>query len=210
MKVNIYLIARNNGFICRKSDDPQPYIFKFDGIVNQPNIPFYYHLFESDKYINDFISFKKQMFKGNLASNILRPKLFIAVPDDAAFVDRHIFEEFFYKFSAKETYIIKECMLLSKSDSYIAISQTCRMIVLSYIKEKTVKNTLYIENKEYSAEEMKLKINALFTEYEYGNLPVMLNGDNLIKYSEIGELVSPETLLNNYIEISKMKISKSL
>lgn len=208
MKQDIFIIIGNDSFICKRQDDLKPYIFKLDGIKGMPNIPFYHQFeFDTDKHRDDFISFKKQMFKGSLATGFLKPKVFLALPDDSVYIDRRYFEEFFYKCGAQKVFMIKECMLLSKSQSYVAITRSCRMTALSYIKDREFQNTIYIENKDYSVDVMKSKINDLFTAYESNNLPVVLNGENLEKCSEIGEIISPETMLNNYIELVKTKFS---
>lgn len=153
MKNDLYIMLRDNSFLCRKPIDNYTYKCKFD-VDDLPNIPFYYHFWtDINKYVSIFNSFCK---KHNLKSILFKPGLVISKPDDALTgVDDAILNEFFLVCGARKVTLVNECMLLtSLACNYVSIIKTCRMIVIRYIKSCVIKNSIFIDTRDYTTEEL--------------------------------------------------------
>jgi len=91
-------------------------------------------------------------------------------------------------------------MLVSRQDdTCVAVSFTCRMIILSYIKAGNIAHQQYLERNDYLVDELKGHISKLLYNQEFGKLPVYLNGEKKDQYSQLGCFVDPESILENYI-----------
>ncbi len=195
MKSKLFIMLRENSFICRKPNECNTYECKFD-IENLPNIPFYYHVWDDpDKYKSIFNNFCK---KYSLVGRIMKPNITIAKPEDSIKVDISAIIEFFYFCGARNIIFLNECMLLSAKTHYISIIETCRMTVIRYIKANTVISNLYLENKAYTDDELLVFIKDMHTDCSREDIPVFLNGKNLERYSSIGTYVTLQEMLNNY------------
>ena len=203
MKPNsVFIILRNNSFICKKPDDKCSHVFKLDDIENIPNVPFYHHIWnDSAKYVKLYKNFdKNELMNNSLMSGLIKSHIYLAIPDDALEVDSRMIQEFLMKCGSKIVNVTPECMLVSRQDdTYVAVSFTCRMIILSYIKAGNIAHQQYLERNDYSFDELKGHISKLLYNQEIGKLPVYLNGEIKDQYSQLGCFVDPESILENYI-----------
>lgn len=198
---SIFIMARDNHLLCRKANDREIYAWKMECLDNIPNIPFYYHLWDnSETNSKNLRAFLTGIVSDRWYAEIIKPKVFLALPDDAVLVDQRVLMEFLMQSSARQVISVKECMLLNTAVSnYVSVTKTCRMTALHYIKNGLIQGSRYLENQEYSVDEILSKIKYLHRDCEYKELPVFLNGDNLSRYKELGEVVSVETLLDNFM-----------
>jgi len=201
---SVFIILRNNSFICKKADHNRSQVFTFDDIVNMPNIPFYHEIWnDSAKYMKLYKHFyKNELMNNSIMSGLKKSHTYLAIPDDAVEVDRRMVQEFLLSCGSKIVNVTPECRLVSQQDdTYVAVSFTCRMIVLSYIKAGNIAHQQYLESNNYSLDELKSQINKLLNNREFGKLPVYLNGEIKDHFSQLGCYVDPESILDNYIFI---------
>ncbi|MEL7567723.1 MAG: hypothetical protein AAGU27_22990 [Dehalobacterium sp.] len=199
---SVFLILRDNSFICKKTDDSRSFVFKFNDIKNMPNVPFYHQIWnDSAKYIKLYKNFyKNEVMYNSIISSFLKYHAYVAIPDDALEVDRKIVIEFLLQCGSKSVRVTPECMLIGRhDDAYIVLSRTSRMIVLSYVLDGKVAHQQYLERNDYSVEELKSYISMLLNNRELGKIPVYLNGEKMDQYSGLGFFVEPESILENYI-----------
>ena len=102
-------------------------------------------------------------------------------------------------FGAKDVIIGSECGFVSSFEekNYICISKTCRMMVISYTKDKNNFDKRFIENKKYTKDELYAVINEL-SGYSNSIPKIYLNGINLSDYSDIGIVIDSLELINNF------------
>ena len=133
-------------------------------------------------------------------SGLIKSHTYLAIPDDAVEVDRRMVQEFLSSCGSKIVNVTPECMLVSRQDdTYVAVSFTCRMIVLSYIKAGNIAHQQHLERNNYSFDELKSQISKLLKKREIGKLPVYLNGEKKDNYSQLGCFIDHESILENYI-----------
>lgn len=204
MKQSIYVIARDNAFLCRTPNDPQPLRFPISGIKDMPNIPFYHYLWDDrEKNCRDFAEFKSRLFGENPVSKIFKPAVFLALPEDSIEVDKQALIEFFMLCGARMVQSMPECLLLSDTAEYAAITCTCRMTVLRLVRQKAVVQTRYLENRVYPEDEMKQKLGDLFPTGDCAGLQILLNGEIPDSYRKLGEPVTSEAMLERFIEVTR-------
>ena len=199
---SVFIILRNNSFICKKADHKRSHVFRFDDIENMPNVPFYHQIWNnSAKYINLYKRFyKNELMNNSIMSGLIKSHTYLAIPDDAIEVDRRMVQEFLSSCGSKIVNVTPECMLVSRQDdTYVTVSFTCRMIVLSYIKAGNIAHQQYLESNNYSVDELKSQISNLLNNREFGKLPVYINGEKKNHYSQLGGFVDQDSILENYI-----------
>ena len=201
---SVFIIMRNNSFLCRRADSISPVVYKFHDIQNLPNVPFYFHLWDNFmKYKREFGRFFRNELIGNpMMAWLIKNHSYLAIPDDMLESEKRIAIEFLMQCGSRKVDVMQECLLLApQADKYVAVSRTCRMMVLSYIESGNIVNRSILENKEYSAKMLKHYIHELLGCQESDFVPVYLNGNDLQDYSELGLIVDPKTILNHYIDI---------
>ena len=199
---SVFVILRNNSFICKKADHNHSHIFRFDDFENMPNVPFYHQIWnDSAKYMKLYKDFNKnELMNSSIMSGLIKSRIYLAIPDDAIEVDRRMVQEFLLSCGSKIVNVTPECMLVSRQDdAYVAVSFTCRMIVLSYIKAGNIAHQQYLKSHNYSFDELKSQISKLLNNREFGKLPVYLNGEKKDHYNQLGCYVDQESILENYI-----------
>ncbi|NLM20905.1 MAG: hypothetical protein GX207_04055 [Peptococcaceae bacterium] len=204
MSSPIFVILRNNSFICRMADSLSPLTFRFREIPDLPNIPFYHHIWsEFIKYKKEFSKFfREELIGKSWAGMLLKSQAYVAVPDDMLEFEKALTTEFFMQTCSRKVDTKPECLLLAPQEGeYIAVSRTCRMVIISHIQAGNIEDRLYLENKEYTVEELKMFIAGLLDGRNGVDLPIYLNGEGLELYSSLGSLVEPRTILQNYINL---------
>ncbi|NLL51623.1 MAG: hypothetical protein GX248_02835 [Peptococcaceae bacterium] len=202
----VYVIFRNNSFICRMADSLSPSTFRFREIPDLPNIPFYHHIWsEFLKYKKTFSKFFRDELTGkSWAGMILKSHAYVAVPDDMLEFEKVLTIEFFMQTCSRKVDVKPECLLLAPQlEEYIAVSRTCRMLVISHIHAGSIKGRLYLENNEYTVEELKTFIAELLDDRDRADLPIFLNGEDLEQYLSLGTLIEPRIILQNYINLKR-------
>ena len=206
MKNSLYILARDDSLICRTPDDPQVRRFLISGIKQMPNIPFHHYLWDDpEKSSRDFSEFRRQLLGNHLVSKIVKPTVFLVLPEDFSEVDKRALIEFCMFCGAHTVHVMPECLLLSDAAEYVAITRTCRMTVLCLVRQKDIVQTRYLENREYSEDDMKREIGGLFASGDWGGLPVLLNGEIPDSYRRLGETVPPEAILERFVEVTRGK-----
>lgn len=101
-----------------------------------------------------------------------------------------------------------ECAFVAPDEQkkYVCVSKTCRMIILTYMKDKKIFKQKFIEDKSYTNEELKELICDLCEERV--DIPkIFLNGEKLSAYSDLGKVVEHEEILRTLEEkLDKVKI----
>lgn len=211
MKNNFYFIAlRNNCFICKRADHEGPFVFRFEGILNMPNVPFYHHIY-NDEFADYFRLFKEfcrnDLFNDSLLSKIIKPDTYLALPDDALEVDRRIVKEYLLTCGSRNVTIASECALLAPpAGTYLALAYTARMIVLTLMTDGQIMQQKYLEKKAYPVEELRDIIRAFVNYRDFSQIPVYLTGESIKPYSGLGTAVEAEAILDNYISLIKNQI----
>ena len=203
MANSVFIGLRDNSFVCKK-DDNNPLVFTFEDIENRPHIPFYHQIWDdSEKHIKHFKYFvKNELNDFTIVSKLRKGRAFVAMPDDAISVEEQIVKEFLSQCGFREVTLISECMLLSRDyDAYVAVSFTCRMIVLSLIKEGNIIEQQYLINNNYSSKELKSYIEKLINNKEFERIPIFFNNTKIQEYKQLGTFVELESMLENYMYI---------
>lgn len=194
---------RNESIYFRLDESKIIKEFRFEQMKKYPNIPS--HIFfwdeagENPSRVGKFL--KEQVFQSSwLEDKISSKEMYLLVPDDTQMLEMRALEEFFM-LSAKPKKLVTayECQHLSVDKvSYISIAETCRMLVLTYIKDGGIKNQSFLERKVYETEELRRNIRNLGVEFGIENVPIYLNGEGLNKYNGLGTMVPHEKLLDNF------------
>ncbi|GAA0178973.1 hypothetical protein SH2C18_19350 [Clostridium sediminicola] len=208
---NVYaVIFRENKIIVKSKKREDVIEYKFENIKTYPNVPLYANLFQDKIDINEVSKDLNKSFKGDILKNtlILRPKVFVSFPDDATDVDKRAISEFILMlFKANMPKLFEESVLLAPIEEldYVSIYKSCRMFVLTYRKGKLIEAQKFIENKDYTVDEMKGFINNLHDDCLFNKLNIYLNGEGMEKYSILGKVVEKERLLNNLLKVADGK-----
>ncbi|MCM1991284.1 hypothetical protein [Oceanirhabdus seepicola] len=199
MKNRFFVILRDNKMLININDQSNIVEYSFTDLETYPNIPFYINIFETE---NVRKKIKPIVYENlnTLSEKIFKPEVFVLVDDDTMGTEKRAIEEFILlSLAPKKVAIVPQCLLLAPKDieKYIAVSKSCRLIILSYIKNRKVLAQKFIDNKEYSVEELKELIRNLHDECKLNKLNIYLNGTHLKKYAEIGKVIDIYELLNN-------------
>lgn len=136
-----------------------------------PNIPFYHYLWEKD--IQDM---KSLMPSGVETKGILSNCFVILLPDDALQADENMICEFFMQSGAKKITRLKQCCLMANWKSpYICLSETCRLVILSYIEAGEVKAQNFYDKDNFDISNLPEYISLLHQNCRGGNLPIYIN-----------------------------------
>lgn len=207
MKSKYFILFRNNKICLKNSDNGQ--IFEYSPLYKNEyfNIPFYCFLFD-DKEIWSFRKFFFEIAKiksvARIFSKVLINNICLLVPDDVIKVEKRLLYEFILvSLNPKNCCLINEglCVIQEKIN-YVVISKSCRMITISYVENQSIKAQRFLENKEYSVEEMKGYIINLHDDFAFNMPAIYLNGQELSRYSELGTVIEGTSLFNNISEMS--------
>ncbi|QLY77992.1 hypothetical protein [Clostridium intestinale] len=178
--------------------------YTINDAVSYPNVPLYFNIFNNEDLIKDMRTFIKDNEDINsLMQGIFAKKVYLLVPDDVTNVtdiEKRAFDEFAKKLlKGKEVIFGSEFAFVTtfEEKDYVCISRTCRMLILTSIKDKKIFKQKFIQDKEYTNDELRALINEVSDGNEY--LPkVYLNGNNLCQYSDIGIHVDKLDIIKNF------------
>ena len=203
------MIMRGSKFYFRTSHDSAIKEYGLDNIKYYPNIPFHSRLWDEASYSIEVGNFlKNNVFETHsLLDRFSSKEMYILLPDDTQILEQRALEEFFFQAVKKLKKIIAsfECHYMSPNHlNYISIAKTCRMFVITYIKDGYIKVQDFLDKKDYEFEELKNYIRDLHMDCRSGNLNIYLNGNDLEKYNSLGTMVSYQNLIDNFIHSPKI------
>jgi hypothetical protein len=199
-----FMLFRDDKIYIKSSKSSKVAEYTLNNPVRYPSIPLYFNIFNDEKIIEDLkIFIKNNVDINGLIKGIFAKKVFLLLPDDVVNVtdiERRAFDEFAKMlFGVKRVILASECAFVTpfEEKEYICISKTCRMLILSYTKDKNTFKQKFIENKEYTNKELYALISELCE--GVGGIPkVYLNGINLSQYSDLGIIIDSLELINNF------------
>ena len=198
MKNHYIVLLRNNKVYIRINQQKETLEYHINDIPYYPNVPFYVHLFsieDLDKELRSFV--RRNLY--TLKEKLFNPEVFVLIDDDTVGIEYTAIKEFLMQsFKAKTVYISFQYLFVAPVDSpsYVCISKSSRMFILSYIKNLELIAQEYLPRNDYTIDEMKEQINHLHQDCRTGSVPIYLNGD-LSRYSSLGKLVDLNSLLAN-------------
>lgn len=198
-----FLIFGENNILVRRNDMQEHFSCGFRKIETYPNIPFYHCLWEDKKYIEDFSNYYRHhvLAKKALFKKMGRPTVFVALPDDAIFIDKRVILDFLMSSISKEVLFVPTYNLADLSiDTYVFISKTKRMFVFSYIKEGALEYQTRVELFNQSPEEIVNIKSALHYDCRFGNVPTYLFGEGMGQYERLGQVITPSEVLENLVK----------
>lgn len=202
-----YMLFRNDKVYIKSSKSSRVAEYTLMDAIAYPNVPLYFNIFNNEKVIKDIKLFiRKNTQINSLMQRIFAKKVFLLIPDDVTNVtdiERRAFDEFAKMLFGGRTVILgSECAFVApfEEKEHICISRTCRMMILSYTKDKNIFKQKFMENKEYSIDELHAAIVELYGSTE-GIPKIYLNGVNLSPYSDLGIIIDELELINNFSSI---------
>ncbi|WBW95066.1 hypothetical protein [Oceanirhabdus sp. W0125-5] len=199
MRDKLFIVLRDNKMIVKVNNEDKLIEYHFNTLTSYPNIPFYVNIFELGSIFKEIKCEVLSKIRSNV-KRFLKPEIFVLIDDDAMGIEKRAIIEFIsITFSPKETFLVEQSAVLSPFDTkeYISISKTCRLFVVSYIKDRKVIAQKFIDNKELLVDELKELIKELHNDCRYKKMEIFLNGIHLKNYTEIGQLVEINELLTN-------------
>ncbi len=216
MMEKYYMLFRGNKIYIKSNKSRKIIEYTLNNPTTYPNVPMYYGIFNNDNIIKDLKTFiEKNLNVGSSFMKIVSgKKICLLIPDDVTEVtdiEKRAFDDFARKlFGAKNVLLGSEFPFVApyEENGYVCISKTCRMMVMTYVKDKhkNVFNQKFIEAKEYTNEEIYNFINELYG--GFGSIPkIYFNGLGLSQYSDIGIITDVMDLVNNFenaLELAKI------
>jgi hypothetical protein len=208
-----FMLFRNDTIYIKSSRSSKVEEYKLDNPIAYPNVPLYFEIFNNEKIIKELRKLTTENIDKTIMQQIFAKKVFLLIPDDVTGViefEKRGFDEFARRlFGAKTVILGSECAFVApyEEKEHICVSKTCRMMVLTYFKEKKIFKQKFIENKDYTNEELYAAVSELCDGII--NIPkIYLNGIELVQYSDIGIIVDSLSLIYNFekiINIVKIK-----
>lgn len=202
-----FIVLRNEKFIIKKDNSLNLMECSFDNLITYPNVPFHLNLWQNDnRHINTLKNFlKNDIFTKSRFSS---KEITIAVPDDSQSIELRAIEEFLLiSSSPRNVNLVFECTLMNpENPTYVCISKTCRMFVISYIKNGAITAQRFLDKKDYEIDEIQNIIYALHDDCRMNIINIYLNGANLDKYSSFGTFISYERILDNLTLAQKSNV----
>lgn len=193
-----YMLFRDNVIYVKTDANDKTVEYSLDNLTTYPNVPFYHYIFDDEKIIKELnLSIKNILNNGsNFKQLLLGSMAFIIMPDDVTDIERRALDELGKMLGFKEVILASECALTAsyEEQNFISISRTCRMTILTYMKNKCVYKQKFIENKNYTSKELLSAVRELNDGFDV-TPNIYLNGTHLSEYRDIGTVVdSPELL----------------
>ncbi len=208
-----YILFRNDRIYIKTQCNKKFFEFTINNQITYPNVPLYYEVFSNEKIIKELKTFVRENINKTFMHQIFAKKVFLLIPDDVTDVtdfERRAFDVLAKRLiGGKRVIMGSECAFVApfEENEYICISKTCRMMILSYIKDKNIFKQNFIENKEYTNEELYVVISELHGGVEC-TPKIYLNGIDLSRYSDLGIIIDSLELINNFeaiLNIVKIK-----
>lgn len=197
-----FVLLRDNKILIKINNHDNTLEYELTKLKEYPYVPSYINIFEHiTKY--DLVKKIRPLIKDNLKTiteKLLKPDVFIVCEDDTIGSEKKILIDFSsILFNPRNKFLANQCTFLSPKDitDYIAVSRSCRMFILSYVKDRDIVTQKHLHLKDYSVDELKNLIYNLHDDCRYHNLKIFLNGSHLQNYSELGKIVTQYELLNN-------------
>jgi hypothetical protein len=205
-----YMLFRDDKVYIKSSKSSKVAEYTIEDAITYPNVPLYFNIFTNEKIIKNIKMFiKKNTDINSFMQGIFGKEVFLLMPDDVTSVtdiERLAFAEFAKRLvGGKTAFLASECAFVApfEEKQHICISKTCRMMILTYIKDKNIFKQKFIENKEYSSDELYANIIELYG--STAGIPrIYLNGANLSQYSDLGIKINSLDLINNFSNILDM------
>ncbi|MEG1254258.1 hypothetical protein [Clostridium sp.] len=193
---------RNNKIYLQINNLKNVFEYTITDLKQYPNVPFYSLLFDNEEIIKSFKAFVHSTIKTSttFSSRFSKPLVFLLIPDDIMNIEkRALFDFATVVFTAKSIFLANECaFVIQEKIDYITISKSCRMTTISYLKDKGIAAQKFIENKDYTVDDLKRFITNLHEDCTFNRPLVYLNGLDLKHYIELGTVVDDATLLKNF------------
>lgn len=198
MKNRYYVLLRDNKIFTRINEHKNIIEYTINDIPTYPYVPFYVHIFN----INGLIKSVHPLIKRNLYSlkeKFFKPEVFVIIDDDTVGFEYNAIQDFaMIAFKAKKVYLASQYRFVTPVNNkpYICVSKSCRMFVLSYLKNGELSAQRFLPSSDYTIEELNEYIRCLHPDCKSGNINIYLNGSALSKYSSLGTLVDKYKLLD--------------
>ena len=199
MKSRIFITLQDKKLLFRINDEKNTNEYTFKNTKDYPNVPFYISIFEDIDVFKEAKPFIKSKISP-LKKMLIKPTLYVFINDDVIGFEKTAIEDFIMTlFSGRSVYLANQCAFVSPkgNNTYVSISKSSRMIMLTYIKDRYIKAQEFLRIKDYSVDEIKNLISNLHSDLRYNKLDVFINGDSLKKYSELGTMVDIYNILDN-------------
>lgn len=213
---NYYMLFRNDKIYIKSNKSSKVAEYSLNNSTIYPNVPLYFVIFNNEMIIKELKMFIRENLDNcnTFMQRIFGKRVFLLIPDDVTIVtdiERRAFNELGKMlFAPKNVILGSECAFVApfEEKDFICISRTCRMMILSYIKDKKIVKQNFIKNKDYTNEELYDAIRELYNGIE--SIPkIYLNGVDLIQYSDIGIVIDSLELINKFeitIDLAKLNI----
>ena len=194
----IFALLRDDKIHLKIGKKDKFFEFAFDRVVKYPNIPFYHSVYKDD-CIKQFVQF----YKENVAKfNFVKSDIFVMLPPDGIEIDEMILKSFFLDTNLfSSVSFINEVFCLRSAGTFVAVSLTERMLVLDYFKDGDIEAEKYYYPLTYSKLDLKRLIQGLHSDCADIEMPLVLNGDSVAIYQELGLVVNKKMLLENAADI---------
>lgn len=215
-------LLRDNKLYCKINDKEEMFEYTFEDIEPYPNIPFYCRLNHNESLnlkdkLKPFLS-RKLGIAAKMKNYFLKPIFFIMLPDDVTPYDGNGLAHFFFQaIECSKAFFIRECFYTytgehSDNGCFVTISQSNRMTVLTYIKDNGIAAEKFIENRDYTKDELLEQIRSLHDDCKYTVHKIYLNGEHLSHYHSVAdkEVSHLELMDNVYKQIPDILKAKSI
>ena len=141
-----YMLFNDEKIYIKSNKSSNVAEYTINDAVSYPNVPLYFNIFNNEDVIKDMRTYIKDNEDINsLMQGIFAKKVYLLVPDDVTNVtdiEKRAFDEFAKKLlKGKEVVFGSEFAFVTtfEEKDYVCISRTCRMLILTSIKDKDYK-----------------------------------------------------------------------
>lgn len=211
MKNRYYVLLRNNKIYIRINKQKNTLEYSIKDIPTYPHVPFYVHLFNAKDALKSIRPLIKQNLY-TLKEKLFKPEVFVITDDDTVGFEYTAIEDFIMvSFMPKSVFLALQYAFITpfNTTTYVCVSKSCRMFVLSYVKDRELSAQKFLPSYDYTIEELNEYIHNLHPDCKTGNVNIYLNGNDLSKYSSLGSIVDKYRLLDIAQDsIHDLKLSK--
>ena len=178
---------------------------------NYRNIPFIpvFQSFINNMDINtkNFRHFVKEKF----AFRFFKRNILAVIPDDSIAIDKRCINDFFLSCGLiKKVFLANTGLLISKGDGepYCALTKSARTVTLSLVIDGGFIDKIFLTNEHNDSAQIKSLINAWRNQFKIPNPPILLYGENMELFSQLGTMVTDDVLLENMKKIESRLLPK--
>ncbi len=202
MPKTIPIIITNDKILVKEKDSDKFVIYSADGIIDEPNIPFYHQfakkISESQFYFKDFM---RKLYGKKVNKYVLA----IIVPDDTSALEQIFIKEFFlHSDTCKAVAQTTMAQILTKDYArYISVSRSHRNIILQYIDGGEILAQKLYDTDSYDASQIIEDAKRIHIDVEYSEVPIFINNFNMNMddFSDKGYVVSTKELLDKIANV---------